>query len=71
MRMQASDANLEMIQMKSMVQTYDIRDSTEYKGVFEIEVLLQSLPEREKIGLNVTEEIRNRFKKTADSEVKQ
>lgn len=32
------------IKMKSIVQTYDIRDSPDLKGVFEVEVLLQALP---------------------------
>ena len=44
------DENLEVatkmtdIKMKSIVQTYDIRDSPEFKGVLMIEILLQSVP---------------------------
>ena len=36
-------------QMKSNVQTYDIRDSPEYRGVFEVEMMLKTIANQEKI----------------------
>lgn len=51
------------IKMKSIVQTYDIRDCPELKGVLEIEILLQAIPQAQKIGDNVTQQIRNKYKK--------
>lgn len=39
--------------MKSTVQTYDIRDSPEFRGVFEVEVMIQALSEQEKIDKDI------------------
>ena len=35
--------------MKSKVQTYDIRDSESYKGIYEMEIILKEMEEGDKI----------------------
>ena len=53
--------------MKSTVQTYDIRDSPEYRGVFEVEVMLQTLNEQDRIDEDMAAKIRDQFSKTKTS----
>lgn len=54
--------------MKSRVQTYDIRDSPEYRGVFEIETVLQKVEESVKIDKSLASIIKQKFNETTSLE---
>ena len=48
--------------MKSKVQTYDMRDSEEFKGVLEIEVLIESDKQAKEIQSKITSKLESLFK---------
>ena len=49
--------------MKSRIQTYDPRDSDEFKGVFELEVLIQSESQQKEITAEINKKIKEFFHK--------
>lgn len=48
--------------MKSSTQTYDIRDSEEFKGVFEIEVAIQAETNKRDIQHKIAQKLRDIFR---------
>ena len=49
--------------MKSRIQTYDPRDSDEFKGVFETEVLIQSETQQKEITDKINQKMKELFQR--------